>query len=46
MIRSLATIALRKKYGKYLPHQRSNVDQVPLSLDAYGEDKDWVLLDK
>ena len=22
--------ALRRKYGKYLPHQRANVDQVPL----------------
>ena len=30
MIRSPAIVALRKKYGKYLPHQRSNVDQVPL----------------
>ena len=46
MIRSPAIVAQRKKYGKYLPHQRSNVDQVPLSLDAYGEDKDWVLLEK
>ncbi len=23
-------VALRRKYGKYLPHQRANVDQVPL----------------
>ena len=30
MIRSPAIVALRKKYGKYLPHQRGNVDQVPL----------------
>ena len=30
MIRSPAIVALRKKYGKYLPHQRFNVDQVPL----------------
>ena len=26
MIRSPAIVALRKKYGKYLPHQRNNVD--------------------
>ena len=25
-----ARAALRRKYGKYLPHQRANVDQVPL----------------
>ena len=25
-----ATPAFRRKYGKYLPHQRFNVDQVPL----------------
>ena len=25
-----ATTAFRRKYGKYLPHQRFNVDQVPL----------------
>ena len=24
--------ALRRKYGKYLPHQRANVDQVPLPI--------------
>ena len=30
MLRSPAMDALRAKYGKYLPHQRSNVDQVPL----------------
>ena len=27
---SSASAAFRSKYGKYLPHQRSNVDQVPL----------------
>ena len=25
-----ATPAFRRKWGKYLPHQRANVDQVPL----------------
>ena len=30
MLHSPAIIAQRAKYGKYLPHQRSNVDQVPL----------------
>ena len=30
MQRSPAIAALRKKYGKFLPHQRANVDQVPL----------------
>ena len=30
MLRSPAMDALRAKYGKYLPHQRANVDQVPL----------------
>ena len=24
--------ALRRKYGKYKPHQRANVDQVPLPI--------------
>ena len=24
------TIAKRRKYGRFLPHQRANVDQVPL----------------
>ena len=58
MIRSPAIVALRKKYGKYLPHQRANVDFIiyyevdddnskhALSLAAFGEDKDWVLLEK
>ena len=27
---SSASAAFRSKYGKYLPHQRFNVDQVPL----------------
>ena len=27
---SSAFAAVRSKYGKYLPHQRFNVDQVPL----------------
>ena len=27
---SSASAAVRSKYGKYLPHQRFNVDQVPL----------------
>ena len=30
MLCSPAMTALRAKYGKYLPHQRANVDQVPL----------------
>ena len=30
MLRSPAMTALRAKYGKYVPHQRANVDQVPL----------------
>ena len=30
MLRSPAILAQRAKYGKYLPHQRANVDQVPL----------------
>ena len=30
MLRSPAMDALRAKYGKHLPHQRANVDQVPL----------------
>ena len=85
MLCSPAMTALRAKYGKYLPHQRANVDQVPLpfvndmettyeqvganvgganvnfiiyyevdddnskhalSLAAFGEDKEWVLLEK
>ena len=73
MLRSPVMTALRAKYGKYVPHQRANVDQVPLpfvndmettyeevgakrvcinqqgptlSLAAFGEDKDWVLLEK
>ena len=42
--------ALRRKYGKYLPHQRANVwanvDQVPLPfVNEYGEDDRWVLLE-
>ena len=27
---SSASAAFRSKYGKYMPHQRFNVDQVPL----------------
>ena len=30
MLRSPVMTALRAKYGKYVPHQRANVDQVPL----------------
>ena len=30
MCATSATAAVRSKYGKYLPHQRANVDQVPL----------------
>ena len=42
-----ARAALRHKYGKYLPHQRTNVDQVKhkLTLDEYGEKDRWVLLE-
>ena len=42
-----ARAALRRKYGKYLPHQRTNVDQVnhKLTLDEYGEKDRWVLLE-
>ena len=48
-----STASLRSTYGKYVPHQRFNVDQVPLpfiskhtlALDAYGEDDGWVLLE-
>ena len=37
-----ATPAFRRKYGVYLPHQRFNVDQVPLPFvnglnDTYEE---------
>ena len=48
MPRSPAMTALRAKYGKYVPHQRANVDQVPLPfvMTAFGEHKDWVLLEK
>ena len=40
--RSSASSAFRAKYGKYLPHQRFNVDQVPLPFcndmeDTYEE---------
>ena len=51
-----ATPAFRRKWGKYLPHQRANVDQVPLpfvntskhvlELESYGEHDGWVLLEK
>ena len=39
---SSASAAFRSKYGKYLPHQRFNVDQVPLPFingmdDTYEE---------
>ena len=30
MCATSAAAAVRRKYGKYLPHQRANVDQVPL----------------
>ena len=30
MCATSAATAVRRKYGKYLPHQRANVDQVPL----------------
>ena len=42
-----ARAAPRRKYGKYLPHQRTNVDQVnhKLTLDEYGEKDRWVLLE-
>ena len=32
MCATSAAAAVRRKYGKYLPHQRANVDQVPLPL--------------
>ena len=45
------TIAKRRKYGRFLPHQRANVDQVPLpfvndmvSASNYGPESEWVLL--
>ena len=49
--------AARRKFGRYLPYQRANVDQVPLpivddgiskhslNLEGYGADDRWVLLD-
>ena len=51
---SSASAAFRSKYGKYLPHQRFNVDQYDidkdtskhnLALESYGEDDGWVLLE-
>ena len=46
-----ATSAFRRKYGKYLPHQRFNVDQVPLPFvngmnESYAEHDEWVLLER
>ena len=32
------TIAKRRKYGRFLPHQRANVDQVPLPFVNDMED--------
>ena len=32
------TIAKRRKYGRFLPHQRANVDQVPLQFVNDMED--------
>jgi hypothetical protein len=32
------TIAKRRKYGRFLPHQRANVDQVPLPFVNDCED--------
>ena len=32
------TIATRRKYGRFLPHQRANVDQVPLPFVNDMED--------
>ena len=53
MLCSPAMTALRAKYGKYVPHQRANVDQVPLpfvnDMETTYEEvgaKDWVLLEK
>ena len=55
---SSASAAFRSKYGKYLPHQRANVDFIiyyevdddnskhALSLTTFGENKEWVLLEK
>ena len=49
--------AKRQKWGRFLPHQRANVDQVPLpfvnddtskhhlSASNYGRENEWVLLD-
>ena len=50
-----ATQAFRGKWGKYLPQQRANVDQVPLPFvngleetyeELRGEHDGWVLLEK
>ena len=38
MLCSPAMTALRAKYGKYVPHQRANVDQVPLPFVNDMED--------
>ena len=35
-----ATPAFRCKWGKYLPHQRANVDQVPQLFVFYPVDDD------
>ena len=48
-----AARAARRKYGRYMPYQRANVDQVPLpfvndmdtTYEQNGADDRWVLLD-
>ena len=43
--------AKRQKWGRFLPHQRANVDQDDdtskhhLSASNYGRENEWVLLD-
>ena len=36
------TTAKRQKWGRFLPHQRANVDQMHSS--NYGPENEWVLL--
>ena len=39
------TTAKRQKWGRFLPHQRANVDQMHSQSNyGYGPENEWVLL--